>query len=271
MPVSVSPGTTTQLHAQVVLDSGAPRDCAAEWSVSDSLVATVSRAGVLTAGLTGYADVRATCEGLTTTATAKVEADNPYRLSIVALDAEVPNEFGVAAQMEFLEGPLAGQRVQTGWVFGTLPLGSLTWPVKVRFTADLYEPREFVLAESTGTRRNPDSPIFDVRVPLTYIGRPDTDTHVRTMTADEMEISHPIVLRTAGSVQVRTWWAVDYNDRLTVQLWCGGQMVDSVVQLFGSSGTGLMRDAPAGPCDVLLRQSKRDAHTHYRVAITYPK
>jgi hypothetical protein len=87
-----------------------------------------------------------------------------------------------------------------------------------------------------------------------------------------MEIAHPFEVRRAGTVEIRTWWSVDYNDRLFVDLWCGGVRVSGVSQLFGSAGHGFSHSV-SGPaaCEVRLRQSKSDAATHYRVAIRYPR
>ena len=270
VPESLAPGASTQLRADVTLGDGTTKPCAASWSVSDARVATVDAAGLLTGGITGYVTVMAACEGLTVTADTKTSAACPYSLVIVAVDREVGTEFGVAATLEFLDGPRAGERIQTGSAFNAVA-SNTEWPVRVRVTADSYETADFVLAENTGTRRNKTSPLFDFRLPMTFRPDPLTDTHVRTMSRSEMEIAHPFVLAAAGIVEIRTWWSVDYNDLLYVELWCGGQPLRSQTQLFGSAGGGFSQSVAApGPCEVRLRQSKSDAGTHYRVAIRYP-
>lgn len=270
LPPELTPGAVAQLRAEVVLATGSVKECTAAWSVDDTRVATVSSTGLLTARLTGYARVTAACEGFSAQADAKVAAANPYQLIIVAYDSEVPSEFGVVTEMEFLEGPSAGQKVPTSWIF-TNGIPGVAWPVRVRFTAEDFAPKEFVLSEATGQRRNSNSPLFDFRVPMTYVGDASTDSYVRTMSREVMQISHPFTMRLPGPVKVRTWWSVDYNDRLFVELWCNGELLASRTQVFGSAGSGLEHSAPAGSCEVRLRQSKSDAGTHYRVAIKYAR
>lgn len=270
LPPELSPGTTVTLHAEAVLSNGAVKQCSALWTIDDPRVATISPAGLLTAQVTGYATVTAACEQHSAQALLKVSAVNPYTLIIVAYDSEVPNEFGIKTVMEFLDGPRAGERVTTDWIFSD-GLTNIQWPVRVRFTADDFAPVEFVLAESTGSRRNSKSHLFDFRVPMTFTPDASTDTYVRRMSQTDMEIAHPFVMRQPGPVVVRTWWSVDYNDTLAVQLWCNGALLASRTQLFGSAGNGLTHDAPAGACETRLRQGKRDAYTHYRVAIRYPR
>jgi hypothetical protein len=270
MPAELSPGGSVQLKAEVILANGSVKECVAAWSVDDARVAAISPTGLVTAALTGFASVTASCEALSAQAVAKVVAANPYQLVIVAYDEEVPSEFGVSTEMEFLDGPSAGQRVPTGWVW-TNGLPGVTWPVRVRFTAEDYEPKEFVLAESTGKRRNSTSPLFDFRIPMKFVADAQTDTHVRQMTKAESQMTHPFTMRQPGSVQIRTWWSVDYNDRLSVELWCNGEMLASRTQHAGSAGSGLTQDAPAGSCETRLRQFKSDASTHYRLAIRYPR
>jgi hypothetical protein len=268
---ALSPGSTAQLKAEIVLQTGTVNECAAAWSVDEASVASVSPSGLLTGGKTGYVNVTASCEGLTTRAETKVEAISPYRLIIVAYDSEVRTEAGVTARMEFLDGPRAGESMPTGGVF-TNGVPDVTWPVKVRFTADGFEPKDFILAEATGTRRNPISNLFDFWVPMTFTPDALTDTYVRTMSRTEMEIAHPFTMRQPGPVQVRTWWSVDYNDILSIELWCGGERLRTASQRFGSAGDGFTHDVLApGACEVRLRQIKSDAATHYRVAIRYAR
>lgn len=271
LPESLTPGATAQLKAEVAFRDGTRKECAATWSVSDARVAAVSAAGFLTAGITGYVTVTATCDGLTATVETKTATACPYSLVIVAMDREVGTEFGVAATLEFLDGPRAGERIRTGSVFNAVA-SNTDWPVKVRLTADSFETTDFVLAENTGTRRNNISPLFDFRIPMTFRPDPLTDTYVRTMSRSEMEIAHPFVVAAPGNVDVRTWWSVDYNDRLFVELWCSGQLLRTQTQLFGSAGAGFSQLVTApGACEVRLRQSKADAGTHYRVAIRHPR
>jgi hypothetical protein len=86
-----------------------------------------------------------------------------------------------------------------------------------------------------------------------------------------MEYRHPFTMTTAGDVQVRTWWSVDYNDVLLIELWCGERLLRNVQQRAGSNGGGFTeRVETTGPCEVRLRQLKWDAATHYRVSIRYP-
>lgn len=270
LPDALSPGATVQLRAEVTLSNNTTKDCLPSWAVDSPKVASISAGGVLEALATGYVNVMAACEGATVRAEARVESACPYTLIVVAQDKEVPNEFGVAATMEFLDGPRAGQRIATGSVY-TNGLTLATWPARVRFSADSYETRDVVLAESTGARRNPQSPLFDFRVPMTFAPDAWTDTYVQTMSREDMEFRYPMKLTSAGDVNVRTWWSVDYNDRLYAELWCEGTMLRQVAQQFGSAGQGFTeRVGSPGSCEVRLRQLKWDASTHYRVAIRYP-
>lgn len=271
VPPALSPGETTQLRAEVTVGDGSVKSCAASWSVDDTRVATVTAGGLLTGGLTGFARVTATCEGLNATVDTRTSAPSPYQWIIVAYDREVPTEFGISATLEFLEGPRAGERMMLGSVFTNGTPGT-EWPVRVRLTARDFASTDAVLAETTGQRRNPTSPLFDFRIPMTFAADADTDTHVRRMSRDLMEIAHPFELRKAGTVEVRTWWSVDYNDTLLVDLWCGGARIAGVTQVFGSAGHGFSQSV-GGPaaCEVRLRQSKSDAATQYRVAIRYPR
>jgi hypothetical protein len=270
LPPALSPGATAQLKAELVLQTGAVNECAATWAVDDAKVAGISSSGLLTAGMTGYVNVTASCEGIVARLETKVETISPHRFVIVAYDSEVGTELGVEATMEFLDGPRRGEIVPRSVYASGMP--DVSWPVKVRFTAEDYEPKNFILDESTGTRRNSLSPLFDFRVPMTFIPDALTDTYVRRMSSTEMEIAHPFMLRLPGAVRIRTWWAVDYNDRLTIELWCGGQLLRRASQHAGSAGSGFTHDVEApGACEVKLRQLKSDASTRYRVAISYPR
>ena len=274
LPRALSPGSTAQLTVEIVLQTGAVKECAAPtWSIDDASVARVSSSGLLTGARTGYVNVTASCEGLTSRAETRIEALLPFRLSIFPYDKELeppPAMKLVRATMEFIDGPRAGQRV----AWETLehePLSDVAWPAKVRFTAESYEPTDFILSEATGERRNSMSTLFDFHVPMTFAPDALTDTFVRTMSDTESLITHPFTMRQPGAVHIRTWWMVDYNDRLSIELWCGGRMLRTATQSYGSAGAGFTHNvSTAGACDVRLRQHKSDASTNYRVAITYP-
>ena len=271
----LAPGSTAQLTAEAVLQTGTVKPCAAPiWSVDDAAVASVSSSGLLTGGKTGYVNVTASCEGLTTRAEARIEALLRFNLSIHPYDKQLeapPAMKLVRANMEFLDGPRAGQRVV--WeVLEHEPLADVAWPVKVRFTAESYETTDFVLSEATGRRRNSMSPLFDFHVPMRFTPDALTDTFVRTMSEAESVTAHPFTMRLPGAVQIRTWWMVDYNDRLSVELWCGRKMLHSIIQFYASAGDGFTRDVSApGVCEIRLRQHKTDASTNYRLAIRYPR
>ena len=230
----------------------------------------MSPSGVLNAVALGYVNVSAACEGFSARVETKVAQRSPYRLVIAAVDSEVPTEFGVGAMMEFLDGGRAGEKVPAGAAIAN-GIPDIEWPVKVRFTAESYESRDFLLTEATGTRRNPISNLYDFWVPLKFVQDPESDTYVRRMSRTEMQTVHQFEMRIGGTVQIRTWWSVDYNDRLTVELWCAATLLRSIQQRFGSSGEGLTESVPTpGPCEVRLQQLKSDANTLYRVAIRYP-
>lgn len=272
LPPTVQSGSTAQLTGQVVLQTGAVKDCqSATWSVDDTKVVNVSASGLLTGGVSGYAHVALSCEGLTTIGETKVEAGNPYQLVVYANDSELWRWVLLKVSLEFLEGPRAGERITSSDILEN-GLEDMRWPVRVRLKADGYEPKDLVLSEATGTRRNDSSPLFDFHVPMTFVPDALTDTHVRRLSETEMGASHPFKMRVPGPVQVRVWWSVDYNDRVTVELWCGGKKLEGITQLGASRGDGFTRDVPApADCEVRLRQHKSDAGTHYRVAIRYAR
>lgn len=202
-----------------------------------------------------------------------VTTPSPYKLVILPYDNElgggVPGAAGVGATAQFLDGPRAGERFSTG---DFAQLTDVMWPVTVRLSADGYTSKDVVLAESTGHRRNPISPLYDFSVPMTFAGDPSTDSSVRTLTRDQMESIHRFTVAAPGPVTVRTWWAVDYNDQLFLDLSCNGQLLKSASQQAGSSGAGFTQNVPSpGPCELRVRQFKSDAGTHYRVAISYPR
>ena len=271
VPPALSPGGTTQLKAELVFADGLVKECASGWSVDDPRVATVTPGGLMTGGLTGFVRVTATCDGLLATAETRTSALSTYQWIIVAHDSEVLTESGVAATVEFLDGPRAGERMPIGSVFTNGTPGT-EWPVRVRLTARDFATTDAVLAETTGKRRNSNSPLFDFRIPMVFASDSDTDTYIRRMSRTESEIAHPFEVKRSGTVEIRTWWSVDYNDRLFVDLWCGGTRISGVTQQFGSAGSGLSQTV-GGPasCEVRLRQAKSDASTHYRVAIRYPR
>lgn len=106
---------------------------------------------------------------------------------------------------------------------------------------------------------------------MAFVADSWTDTYVRQMDPANMAFAHPFVTRSATQVQVRTWWGVDQNDGLTGELWCNGQLMGSRSQQWSSNGDGYSFGAPAGQCELRLRQKKADAYTRYRVAIRYPR
>lgn len=276
LPGAVSPGSSTQLMAEIV-QGPSVKDCPATWNADNAPVATISSSGLLTAALTGYAMITASCEGLSARVEVKVEARNPYALVLHPYDSELRNDYpessyGVRATVEFLDGPRTGEKVTTTGTSWSELTGVPTWPIRVRLTARDYESRDFVIAESTGHRRNPSSSVFDLPIEMRFTPDASTDTYVRRMTTEQSEISHPFTMRVPGTVEVRTWWSVDYKDRLGITLSCNNQAIGNVTQMEGSAGDGYSwYVGTPGPCAVTLRQYLSDAYTFYRVAIRYPR
>jgi hypothetical protein len=235
-------------------------------------VASISPTGLLTGRITGYTTVIASCAGLTARSEARVAASVSYTLNLVAYDSALTAlGCGVAATMEFLDGPLAGQHVPTACGEPFLPPARYggTLPLKVRFTAESYEPKDFVLAESTGTPRG-TRVVWDFRVPMTFVPDPLTDTFVRMVSSADKEISYPFFLRAPGTVRVRNWWSLDFADNFFVELWCGGQRLQHIIEFGGSAG-GFTQDVQsAGQCEVKL-QPHINGTTPHRIALTYPR
>jgi hypothetical protein len=274
LPAALTPGTSAQLTA-LVGAQGAGRACAASWSVDNLRAAEVSSTGELTGLAIGYVTVTASCEGVDARGETRVTGPAPANAKILAYDRDVRSVFGVAATMQFLDGPRVTQLVETEPLFPFQPrpdpLSGIQLPVKVRFTAEDYAPREVVLAEPTDECSGAPIGIVGYCIPMTFVGNAQTDTDVRTMSRDQGEFVYPFRPARTGQVRVRTWWSVDFGDGLFVELWCGGIMLRRVEQSFGSAGDGFTELVPSGTaCEVRLRQVKNDAGTHFRVAITYP-
>ena len=276
LPRALSSGSTAQLTAEAVLQTGAVKECAATWSVDDETVATVSSSGLLTSAKSGYVNVAASCAGLMTRAETRVEPVGAYPFHIEPFDHEFGRSAGSfvigSGNMRFLDGPRAGQSAPTPNFFSD-GMPDVPWPVKVRFTADNFEPKDFILAETTGESHS-DGPTlrFAFSVPMTFAQDPLTDMYVREMSDMEMVIVHPFTMRMPGPVQVRTWWSGHYNDVLTIELWCDGKRLRSGNQ-YQSIGGGFTHDVAApGACEVKLRQNERHPiNTRYRITVRYAR
>jgi|SRR5215471_11798355 len=276
LPPSLQAGTTAQLTAQEVLKSGAVSDCAAaSWSVNDGQIASVSPAGLLTARAAGYTTVIASCAGLTARSDARVETTVSYVLTVEPHDSALTRYGCVESTLEFLDGPVAGQRIAICSAPYLDPPALLperyggTFPLKVRITAEGYDSTDVVIAESTGTPSGTRASLT-VPVPMTFVPDPVTDTFVSDVSFRH-EIAYPFTLRAPGSVRVRNWWSLDYNDKIDVSLWCGGQRLQHAYEQRAAVNGGFTVDVPsAGPCEVKL-QPDFNGSTLHRVAITYPR
>ena len=278
LPTALSPGSTAQLTAEAVLDTGIVKECPAAWSVDNAKVASVSSSGLLTGGTTGYVKVAASCNGLTAQAETKVQAVRPYHVVIVPYDSEMyapPVMKPLTANMEFLDGPRAGQKMPVASFYRD-GMPDVVWPVKVRFTADGYEPKDFVLADTAGERPNETSAWFDFWVPMTFAPDALTDTFVRELSPTEPVFTHPFTMRLPGPVQVRTWWWGDYDADLFVELTCGGKPLLLGHGYWiggpkgGTRGDGFTANIPAATgCEVRIRQ--KIGYPRVRVAISYAR
>ena len=271
LPPSLRPSATAQLTAQHVMGNGTERECAASWSIDDPQVASLSATGLLTARNTGYGTVMASCAGLSARGETKVEAPVSQSLLVLAHDSALPPDSCLRATMELLDGPLAGGTVTTGCFGFILPrerYGGVL-PVKVRFTAESYESKDFIISEATRATE-PNRFTWSFLVPMTFVADPLTDTFVLTLKYTDRNVAIPFTLRSPGAVRVRTRWALDYNDRLFVELWCDGQRLREYSERMESAG-GFTQDVQsAGACEVKLTPAIGGFVT-LRVAITYPR
>ena len=277
IPPALSPGATAQLAAEAVLETGVVKECAAGWLVDDAKVASVSSSGLLTGRNTGYVNVSATCNGVTARAETKVEALRTYHVVIIPYDSEIyepPVMKPLVADIEFLDGPRAGQKMRLASFYRDGML-DVTWPVKVRLTADGYEPKDVVLADNTGERPNQSSDWFDFWVPMTFSQDALTDTFVHELSPAEKIITYPVTLRAPGPVQVRTWWWGDYDSDLFVELTCDGKLLLGHGYWIGGPtngirGAGFTANVPADTaCQVRVRQTV--GYPRYRIAIRYAR
>lgn len=83
--LAVSEGSTSQLTATATMSNGSTQDVSgqATWESSNTMIATVSATGLLTAVATGTADISATYQGRMGRGTAQVSAAR-YELSVTA-------------------------------------------------------------------------------------------------------------------------------------------------------------------------------------------
>ena len=91
IPASLDVGATVTLTARATYSDGSTRDCtsAATWSSSDTAIATVSSAGVLSAVAQGDAQIRATCAGTTGAGNVRVTRG---RVVVSVAVAGIPSE-----------------------------------------------------------------------------------------------------------------------------------------------------------------------------------
>jgi hypothetical protein len=237
-------------------------------------VAKVSSSGLLTGGTTGYVTVAASCQGVTAQAETKVQAARHYHVVIVPYDRDLcapPDMKPLPANMEFLDGPRAGQTMPLARFYRD-GMPDVTWPVKVRITADGYEPTDFVLADTTGERPNQTSAWFDFWVPMTFAQDALTDTFIGELSPPEKIVTYPVTLRTAGPVQVRAWWWGDYDSDLFVELSCDGKLLLGRRYWIGGprgvSGATVSQRISL-PQPLVTCVCGRQSDTRYRIAIKY--
>jgi hypothetical protein len=267
---TLSPGTTIQLTAEASIPSGVRKQCAAKWFSDRPDIASIAADGVLTGITKGYAQISAACGNVNATIDAKVEASSPYSSEVLLMDADWDG--GVRhATMEYLDGARRGETV----VFGEsnyLRMTSAPWPVKVRFAAKDYQPREFIFDESRASHVFPDhgfGPVALFVVPMTFVRQPSTDTFVGKLNPERLTGSHPFALHASGVVHVRSWWEIgsDHSPDPTLELWCGGQRLRR--QFAPNNGAEIVQSV-AGPSACEVRMSTPYSDLEYRVAITYP-
>lgn len=268
---AITKGASIRLQA-VITTAGPERDCTprTQWATDDSAVARVSSDGILTAVISGFATVTATCDGLTASQRARVEAivGRPWVYGRdVTLYPQMPGLSLLSqpsASLEFLDGPLAGERHPQS----DLPsMANLTVPVTVRASARFYETTEFVLAETTEAFSNGHDATW--AIPMTYVGDPNTETYVESVSGSGPR--HTFAPRSAGLIEVGTFWVEDDPSSatyLTAQLWCEGRLLaQNIKRGGGNSGIAITQPIAApSACEVRLS----GAVTRYRLTITYP-
>ena len=258
---ALSSGTSVQLKAEASVSSSGRTECHAAWSSDKPEIASITADGLLTALTGGYVHITASCTGATATVEAKVEAPNSYAWDIPVRDAEWG---GVVwhVTMEFLDGPRQGEKVPFE---NELIVRSPVWPVKVRFTANDYQPLEFVFAESAG-ELFPGSVVFWIR--MVFTPEPDTDTYVGSLNPSVKTASHPFSARAPGSVRLRSWWNADDDVATpTMELWCGGQRLRREI---APDRGGEIVQALTSPAACEVKMSVSSTNLEYRVAISYP-
>jgi hypothetical protein len=267
---TLSPGTTIQLTAEASIPSGVRKECAAKWFSDRPDIASVAADGLLTGISKGYVQISAVCGTVTATMDAKVEAPSLYSSSVHLMDLDWGGGVHYAT-MEYLDGARRGATVAFG-ESNHLSLTSETWPVKVRFAARDYQPREFVFDESHASDVFPDrgwGPAALFRIPMTFVLQPSTDTYVGLLNPDRKIGSHAFAPQASGMVRVRSWWAIgsDHSPDPTLELWCGGRRLRR--QFAPNNGEELAEPVAGGSaCEVRMVTPYSDLE--YRVAITYP-
>ena len=166
-------GQTVQLRADLEMSDDSVREnVAAEWSSSNTTVATIDSSGLVTARQAGGFDIRATAEGLTArlTGVSAVLPPQPNRSPTVAVscdpcEVEVDNEVRLRANASDPDNdPLSyGWSAPRGRFIGSTSEATARWRApdqegSVQITVRVTDGRGGSVAQSVTVRVNPAAP-----------------------------------------------------------------------------------------------------------------
>jgi hypothetical protein len=148
----LKPGQTAQLTATATLSNGSTQNVTnqATWSTTNTTAATVNSTGLVTAGASGDADIRAAYQGITGTVRVRVviAAPSSYSLSGVVTESKGGKALpGVSVQI------VGGLSTSTG-SNGSYSLSGLTGTITVRLSVIGYGNQEFGITLTGNATRN---------------------------------------------------------------------------------------------------------------------
>jgi hypothetical protein len=262
-------GWTTQLSIAVERADISFGACttAATWQSSNDAVAAVNAGGLLIARSRGEATITASCDGKTATRTFRVVEG--LTLSGLLIDADLSMILD-RGEVEVLDGPQAGYR--TGAGLGGFAIHEAAIPLRIRASSPGYQPTELIVTEAS-SQSLPDQNIVYVTPRLRLAPEPGAEDFIGEAVAAGPigGARHTFRVGRSGTFRAQTWWSLDYNDGLALELRCGSRVLLTAHQHEQSYGQGF--ETLVEPCDVdlILRPSKPSSTTRYRLRVRYPR
>jgi hypothetical protein len=279
LPEIVQKNSRTPLLTEIVSNGVEQCPVQPSWSLDNNTLAVLSEGcdrctpavnpHELFVKYSGYVNVTATCGPLT--ATQRVRIEDPAPTADV-YDPIVGGYAYAGAQMELLDGARKGERFPVR-DFYALNKAGLVFPLRARLTARFFEPREFEFSSATSQGFSRGFPDSHFSIPMTFVGDANTDTYTccDVPIYEQPNATYRFTTKITGLVEVSLYHDGGDSSRngVTVELWCGGALVQSrnTDQFPEYAGIPISRQV-AGPATCEVRAARNTQH--YRIAITYP-